>query len=132
MLLTATLGLIVGTPLGFVIHRGSFCMHSGFRQTLGGEPSSSFLAYLLALGCQLLLVNSLAAAHLVHSGFRQTLGGEPSSSFLAYLLALGCQLLFVNSLAAGQLLVVPVPPLTWLAATVGGLMFGFGMVWAKG
>jgi len=93
MLLTATLGLIVGTPLGFVIHRGSFCMHSGFRQTLGGEPSSSFLAYLLALGCQLLLVNSLAAAHLV---------------------------------------VVPVPPLTWLAAIIGGLMFGFGMVWAKG
>lgn len=93
MLLTASLGLSIGIPLGLVIHRGGFCMHSAFRQLLKGERSSSFLAYLLALGSQLLLVNILAAS---------------------------------------QLLVVPVPPLTWLAATVGGLIFGFGMIWAKG
>lgn len=93
MLLTAGLGLSIGIPLGVAIQRGGFCMHSAFRQILRGERSSSFLAYLLALGCQLL---------------------------------------FVNILAAGRLLVVPLPPLTWLAATVGGLMFGFGMVWAKG
>ena len=93
MLLTASLGLLVGIPLGLVIHRGGFCMYSAFRQILRGERSSSFLAYLLALGCHLL---------------------------------------FVNTLAEARLLVVPVPPLTWLAATVGGLIFGFGMVWAKG
>lgn len=93
MLLTASLGLLVGIPLGLVIHRGGFCMHSAFRQVLKAERSASFLAYLLALGCQLVLVNALAEA---------------------------------------RFLVVPVPPLTWLAAVVGGLMFGFGMVWAKG
>ena len=90
---TAALGLMVGLPLGVVIHRGGFCMHSAFRQVLNAERSSSFLAYLLALGSQLLLVNILAAS---------------------------------------QLFVVPVPPFTWLAATIGGLTFGFGMIWAKG
>jgi uncharacterized membrane protein YedE/YeeE len=93
MLLTASLGLLVGIPLGVVIHRGEFCMHSAFRQVIKAERSSSFLAYLLALGCQLV---------------------------------------FVNALAEARLLVVPIPPLTWLAAVVGGLIFGFGMVWAKG
>jgi len=93
MLLTASLGLMVGIPLGLLIHRGEFCMHSGFRKILRGEQSSSFLAYLLALGLQMV---------------------------------------FVNGLAGAQLLIVPVPPLTWLAATGGGLIFGFGMIWAKG
>lgn len=93
MLLTASLGLIVGIPLGLLIHRGEFCMHSGFRQILRGEPSSSFLAYLLALGFQMILVNALAAR---------------------------------------QFIVGPIPPLTWVAAIVGGLIFGFGMIWAKG
>ncbi len=90
---TAALGLLVGIPLGVVIYRGEFCMHSAFRQVIKAERSSSFLAYLLALGCQLVLVNALAEA---------------------------------------RLFVVPVPPLTWLAAVVGGLIFGFGMIWAKG
>lgn len=40
MLLTASLGLLVGIPLGLVIHRGGFCMHSAFRQILRGERSS--------------------------------------------------------------------------------------------
>ncbi|MBI4526640.1 MAG: YeeE/YedE family protein [Deltaproteobacteria bacterium] len=93
MLLTAGLGLMVGIPLGVLIDRGGFCMHSGLRKILRGEPSSSFLAYLLALGLQLF---------------------------------------FVNALAEGQLLIVPVPPLTWLAAITGGVTFGYGMVWAKG
>ncbi len=93
MFLTASFGLLVGIPLGVVIHRGEFCMHSAFRQVIKAERSSSFLAYLLALGCQLVLVNALAEA---------------------------------------RLLVVPIPPLTWLAAVVGGLIFGFGMIWAKG
>ena len=93
MLLTASLGLMVGIPLGVLLHRGGFCMHSGFRQVLRGQPSSSFLAYLLALGSQMVVVNALAGT---------------------------------------QLILVPVVPLTWLAAIIGGLTFGFGMVWAKG
>jgi uncharacterized protein len=93
MLLTAGLGLIVGIPLGVLIQRGGFCMHSGLRQALRGERSSSFFAYLLALGSQMVVVNALAGS---------------------------------------QLLSVPLVPLTWLAAIVGGLIFGFGMVWAKG
>lgn len=93
MLLTASLGLLVGIFLGVIVHRGGFCMHSAFRQVLKAECSSSFLAYLVALGLQLLLVNILAAS---------------------------------------QFLVVPIPPFTWLAAIVGGVVFGFGMIWAKG
>ena len=68
----------------------------------------------------------------MHSAFRQLLKVERSSSLFAYLLALGFQLLLVNTLAAGRFLDVPIPPFTWLAATVGGLIFGFGMILAKG
>ena len=93
MLLTASLGFLIGIPLGVVIHRGGFCMHSGFRLALRGERSSSFFAYLLALGIQLIGVNALAGSQLIR---------------------------------------VPSVPLTWLAAVVGGLIFGFGMIWAKG
>ena len=93
MILTGSLGFAIGIPLGIVIHRGGFCMHSGFRQALRGERSSSFFAYLLALGIQIVIVNALAA---------------------------------------GELIRVPIAPLTWFAAIVGGLTFGFGMVWAKG
>ena len=93
MLLTASLGLLVGIPLGIVIHRGEFCMHSAYRQVLRGERSSSFFAYLLAPGIQMVIVNTLAA---------------------------------------GQIIRLPVAPLTWAASIIGGIMFGFGMVWAKG
>ena len=68
----------------------------------------------------------------MHSAFRQVLTAERSSSFLTYLVALGFQMVLVNALAEGQLLIVPVPPFTWLAASIGGLIFGFGMIWAKG
>ena len=68
----------------------------------------------------------------MHSATRDFLQRVPSSSLFAYLLALGIQLLLVNVLATEQLFTVPVPPLTWLAAIVGGFLFGLGMVWAKG
>jgi hypothetical protein len=93
MLLMATLGLLVGIPLGVVIHRGGFCMHSGFRQALRGDRSSSFTAYLLALGIQMVLVNALAASRIIR---------------------------------------VPIVPLTFWPTIFGGLVFGFGMVWARG
>lgn len=91
--LTAALGLLVGLPLGVVIERGDFCMHTAFRQALRGEGSASFRAYLLALGLQMVLI------HL---------------------------------LAAGRVLELPYAQLTWLAAVLGGVVFGWGMVWAKG
>ncbi len=86
-------GLLVGAPLGFVLHRGDFCMHSALREVLAGRPGPSFRAYLLALAIQLAVVNALAGL---------------------------------------QLLVVPVPPVQLVAAALGGLVFGLGMVYAKG
>ncbi|MBI3014590.1 MAG: hypothetical protein HYY65_05940, partial [Candidatus Tectomicrobia bacterium] len=69
MFLMAGLGLVVGIPLGFGIHRGGFCMHSASREFLSGTPSPSLFAYLLALGIQLLLVNGLAAEGFFVLGF---------------------------------------------------------------
>jgi uncharacterized membrane protein YedE/YeeE len=61
----AVLALLVGIALGILIHRSGFCMHSGFRQVLRGAPSASFLAYLLALAAQVVVVNALAAGQLI-------------------------------------------------------------------
>lgn len=91
--LTALLGLLVGVPLGVVIERGDFCMHSAFRQALRGEGSASFRAYLLALALQMILLHLLAGSRILE---------------------------------------LPYSELTWLAAALGGLVFGWGMVWAKG
>ncbi len=86
-------GVIVGFPLGFVLHRSDFCMHSAFREVLAGRPGPSTRAYLLSLGIQVLIVNALAGL---------------------------------------RLLSVPIPPTELAAAGVGGLVFGLGMVLAKG
>jgi uncharacterized membrane protein YedE/YeeE len=87
------LGFLVGIPLGLVLHRGDFCMHSALREALGRRPGHSLQAYLLALAIQLVIVNALADL---------------------------------------QLLQVPLPPVTWVAAAVGGFIFGVGMVLARG
>lgn len=68
----------------------------------------------------------------MHSGFRQVLGGKPSPSFLAYLVALAAQMVIVNALAEHHFIQVPIVPLAWAAAVIGGLTFGFGMAWARG
>lgn len=91
--LTALFGLLVGVPLGVVLERADFCMHTAFRQALRGEGSASFRAYLLALALQMVLI------HL---------------------------------LATGGALELPFAELTWLAAALGGALFGWGMVWGKG
>lgn len=86
-------GFLVGIPLGFVLNRSDFCMHSAFREALVGKPGPSVSAYLVALGVQALVVNALAGL---------------------------------------RLLSVPIPPAEPAAALVGGLVFGLGMVLAKG
>ncbi len=87
------LGLIVGIPLGVVLHRGNFCMHSALREVVERRQGSNVQAYLLALAIQLVAVNLLAG--------------------------LGW-------------LSVPLPPVALVAAALGGLIFGVGMVLAKG
>lgn len=32
MVLSAGIGLLIGIPLGVVIHRGDFCMHGAFQK----------------------------------------------------------------------------------------------------
>lgn len=89
----ALLGLLVGLPLGMVLHRGDFCMHSALREALSRRPGPSVRAYLFALALQLGVVNALAEFDLLQ---------------------------------------VPIPPVTWVAAALGGLIFGIGMVLGKG
>jgi len=62
----ALLGLLVGIPLGVVLHRGDFCMHSALREVLGRRPGHSLRAYLAALALQLGFVNALADLGLLH------------------------------------------------------------------
>ena len=68
----------------------------------------------------------------MHSAVREALGGERGSQVRAYLVALGFLLLTVNALVAVGLLAVALPPVTPVAATTGGLVFGVGMVVGKG
>lgn len=64
----AVLGLLVGVPLGVVLHRGDFCMHSALREALS-RPGYSVRAYLLALAIQLAVVNALADLHFLRVPF---------------------------------------------------------------
>jgi uncharacterized protein len=68
----------------------------------------------------------------MHSALREVLARRPARSFRAYLVALGVQLALVNGLAGLHLLFVPIPPVQTVAAALGGLLFGVGMVYAKG
>ena len=89
----AALGLLVGLPLGFVLHRGDFCMHSALREALSRPPGHVVRAYLMALAIQLGIVNALADLHLLRVSF---------------------------------------PPVAGVAAALGGIIFGVGMVLGKG
>lgn len=91
--MSAALGLLVGLPLGVVLHRGGFCMHSALQEALSRQAGHSARAYLLALAVQLAIVNALGHSHL---------------------------------------LLVPVPPVAGVAAALGGVIFGVGMVLSKG
>ena len=68
----------------------------------------------------------------MHSAVREAIAGRRGSQVRAYLVALGFLLLTVNALAAFGVLTISLPPVTPAAAVVGGLIFGLGMVMAKG
>lgn len=68
----------------------------------------------------------------MHSALRDALALDASRQVRAYLLALGLQLGLVNALAAVGALTVSLPAVTPIGALVGGLVFGGGMVLARG
>lgn len=68
----------------------------------------------------------------MHLAVREAIGGTRGPQLRAYLIALGFLLLTVNGLAAVGLLEVALPPVTPIAAVVGGVVFGVGMVVGKG
>lgn len=68
----------------------------------------------------------------MQSALQELVARRPGASLRAYLLALAVQLAFVNALAAVGALRVGPPPVAPVAAGLGGLVFGVGMVLAKG
>ena len=68
----------------------------------------------------------------MHSALREVFARRPGPSLRAYLLALAVQLVIVNALGELGWIEIPMPPVAVLAALVGGLVFGVGMVVAKG
>ncbi len=68
----------------------------------------------------------------MHSALRELVARRPGPNLRAYLVALAVQLLVVNGLASLGWLAVPIPPVAMIGAAFGGLVFGTGMVLAKG
>jgi uncharacterized membrane protein YedE/YeeE len=68
----------------------------------------------------------------MHSAVREVIAGNRERQIRAYLLALGFLLIPVNALAASPVLTLSLPPVTPAASIAGGLIFGLGMVMAKG
>jgi sulfur transporter len=87
---------------------------------------------LLGLPVGLLLGVVIHRGELLHSAVREGLGGTRGPQVRAYLVALGFLLLTVNGLAALGLLDLALPPVTPVAAIIGGHVFGAGMVVGKG
>lgn len=91
------------------------------------------MAALLGLPVGLLLGIVLQRGDFcMHSAVREALGARAGYQVRAYLAALGVQLGLVNSLAALGVLTVFLPPVTPVATLAGGLLFGVGMILAKG
>jgi hypothetical protein len=68
----------------------------------------------------------------MHSAVREAIAGRRGSQVRAYALALGVLLLTVNALAGFGVLTLSLPPVTPVAAIIGGFVFGAGMVLGKG
>jgi uncharacterized membrane protein YedE/YeeE len=68
----------------------------------------------------------------MHSALREVVTRRPGPSFRIYLVALAIQLVVVNALGAFGWLEIPYPAVAIVAASVGGMLFGIGMVLGKG
>lgn len=68
----------------------------------------------------------------MHSATREVATGRRGRQVNAYLAALAVQLLAVNALGGLGWLTIVLPPPALVAAAVGGVVFGVGMVLAKG
>lgn len=68
----------------------------------------------------------------IHSAFREAAARTPGPALRAYGVALALQMLVLYALQAAGTLVVPLPPVHAAGAAVGGLVFGFGMILARG
>lgn len=68
----------------------------------------------------------------MHSALRDVVARRAGPSVRMWLVALAVQLLVVNALAGAGVLSTPLPPVMPAAAAAGGLIFGVGMVLAKG
>lgn len=90
-----------------------------------------WLALALAIGVALGAVVQ-RGDFCMHSALRGIVSRRPGRMLHVYLVALGLQLLVVNALAESGWIITPFPPVTIVAALVGGLVFGAGMVLAKG
>ncbi len=91
------------------------------------------MAILLGVPVGLLLGAVLQRSDFcMHSALREVLARRAGPNVRTYLVALGLQLVAVNGLAALGVFTVSLPPLTPLAAAAGGVLFGVGMVTARG
>ncbi len=68
----------------------------------------------------------------MHSAFRSIVFEKDHSIFRAWLLALAIDMVVVNLLYELRVINIQIAPFFWLAAAVGGLVFGVGMVMAGG
>lgn len=68
----------------------------------------------------------------MHSAVREALAGRVGPQIRAWLVALAVQLLLVNALASLGALGSSLPAVTPAATVRGGLVFGAGMVMARG
>jgi uncharacterized protein len=68
----------------------------------------------------------------MHSAMRDVVARRAGPSVQMWLVALAVQLLVVNALIAAGAVSAPLPVAVVAAASVGGVMFGAGMVLAKG
>ena len=68
----------------------------------------------------------------MHSALREVVSRRPGPSLRAYLGALAVQLAVVNTFGVLGWLDIPYPAVTVAAASIGGLLFGVGMVLGKG
>src|SRR5262249_43825321 len=113
---------------GFIPDRGDF---AGNREAVRAVlvEMAAFLG--LPVGLLLGLVVH-RGDFCMHSAVREVIAGARERQVRAYLLALGFLLLTVNALADSRLLTLALPPVMPAASIVGGLIFGLGMVMAKG